>query len=131
MCLDGLDKVKRFKNIERDGYKSFEPCVGGVRCQLMGNGKCLPVGVWVHEKDFRASFEEKVEHLYALVEDGENVRWELSPYLVGFHILKTKEAAEQWNGVIYKVKFRNVVARGQQFDKVCYVATEMMLVEEA
>ena len=120
MCLERIDSVKKFKNIERRGYKTFIYNDGVLSSILEGTGT-YPVGVWINEIDYRNRVGK----------GGGTIATPFGPeYPCGFHIHTSKEGCNRWSGQMRVVRFRDVAVRGNQRGDRVVVAREMFITNE-
>ena len=120
MCLSTLNEgvATKYKR-RKTGWKTFcRGQSGALYPIIQGNGKPLPVGVWLKEADFRISSDIRREQIMVPCGQG---------YPFGFHVSLTKEGAEEWAGSVVKVEFRNPVAWGTQEGFPVVVAEEMYI----
>ena len=117
MCLYKLKKIELKTDV---GYKLFikEPqglCgISSIRTPkklyslLYSNNKALETNTWLNEKDYRINFRKKDK----IITNNQEA------YPVGWHIFLNRKDAEydirehEWNVIIRKVRFKNVVATG-------------------
>jgi len=108
MCLDTIDKYVKF---EGEGWKVFLKSKRGLYSDIFfeEGATPYPINKWIKEKDFRPRHKR-----------GKNTikisRYK--EYDCGFHIFSTREQARDCpreESVIRKVKFRNVVCTGDQY----------------
>ena len=130
MCLDKVKKTyspSDPKMGKKHGYKAFRSrrdlisplFKGHVRSQVMSHR--LKIGEWYE------SYVKRGERRVA--------RANKRPYPLGFHVWRTKEAAQEWGGdVVCLVEYDRVVAEGtQETDenkfRLCDVALDMRIVK--
>ena len=110
MCLHSLTN---FRVRKMEGYKVFHIIGGKLYSLLRGTHEPIPKRKWVNERDWNIGI----------------ISTDL-PYTVGWHICATKKGTRLWAGKIYKVEFRNVVAKGTQDGHNVIVAQEMLILGE-
>ncbi len=118
MCLTKLVKFRPctvgYKVLIRNRY-------GGVSNSLyteyMGSNGPLPIGIWIHEKDYRPYFLRQYNE-----PEGIKIDYTSFSYPFGFHVFHRKQDAVFWAGdsrgrdrrTIAKVIVKDVVATGFQ-----------------
>jgi hypothetical protein len=88
---------------------------------FQGNMKLYPIGVWLKEGDYRDALCKGQRVI------NNNLRYG-TKYPYGFHIFKTKYAAEKRpTYAVRKVLYRKAVASGLQDNCITIVAKEMKI----
>jgi len=112
MCLDYLDNTIELQREGNHyvGWKKFSNNYGHP-CLRFFCGRRVPVGKWIHEKDYRELPLQK----HILASSGES-------YPTGFHIyIKDPRIGCR------KVYFRQTVAKGHQYSSPVVVAKEIFI----
>lgn len=127
MCLDVVDNSIEIREVKGEvyyyGWKVFCRDDDGRLCGELFGAKSYRVNRWLKEEDYREYGDERKKTLFT--EDT------YKRYQIGFHIFLTREMARRWkdyDGIIRKVKFRNVVAKGIQNIAQVVVAKEMLII---
>lgn len=110
MCIEITKLTKPDEKI-RYGWKVFKEYENELVGEMKGNKEPLPIGKWVHEKDYRTPLHQNKRR---------NIR---QGYPYGFHIFKSKKDAKIWQRwgpdsellVVMKVAYKQKAAEGKQF----------------
>ena len=126
MCLS---RLKEFRTIGDEGYKVFR-IRGGKLTTLCAGKRDKPFlrGRWLKAKDWHE------ESRSPWIEVGE-IEGDIYPtYRAGWHIFMAKQGTVGWcdkeTDKIFKVKYRNVAAKGKQCKDNIIVAREMLILGE-
>ena len=125
MCLNTVDKETRQA---KEGYKAVQTTRMGLSSVCRGNGRTLPVGVWLDESLYADS--RGVGYIHAWEDGEEGVT--CGEYPRGWHSYLTEEDA--WNcglcfDAVVKVKIKEVLASGIQWERAVVVSRFIKIVE--
>lgn len=134
MCLAHVDCVFKIPKPEvKYGYKLFiEKNFFGKDKMLVGQfyglEKPRPMGMWMHERDYRSNRRRRLIYLNIGTFDKEGI----VSYPIGWHIYKNmpKNLTSKITFPLYKVAYRNVVAEGWQDGKRVVVCKEMKIIKK-
>lgn len=132
----GLTVVKKFIDITEDpistegfGYKVFDCGMDGqgLPCSMFSGDrwKALTIGEWLFELDWRIALDKKKDYIVEMVDthgDRHPIR-----YRFGWHVYTRKSDATAWGAgakrwKIYKVEYRNIVAKGLHYFEAVFEA---------
>ena len=126
MCLS---KLKEFRTIGDEGYKVFRIRGGKLSTLCAGKrNKLLLRGRWLKAKDWHEKGDSRKDQVWYPEEGAPHI------YKIGWHILMSKQGARGWyekkTDKVFRVKYRDVSAKGEQSKDNIVVAQEMLIMEE-